>query len=285
MVKTPGMNKIFILTTLLAAGVFALLNKENRMVFISAHRTPQSRTSAHRITASLEEVHAALNAKNAAALGTEGEHGAVFPQFVERMVKLDPAAAVAFLATLDGDARAEYLQRLGQFWVAQDRAAALKWASELSNESERNLALTSVCAEIAQVNPAAAIEAMERFEVPDERSSLENFAQLWADDDLVAATAWASAKPAGPSRDRLLARIATEQSKSEPREAVDLLVKNVTPGETQTEAAISILHQWALRDWDSARQWMEKFPEGPLRERAQNEITGLKSWLDMNAVY
>ncbi len=262
------------------------MSNENRTISTSVHQTPESRIPARRIAAPRETVQAALNAiENAVALEDEGARAALFSQFVERLVKLNPAAAVGFLATLDGDIRAEYLQRLGQFWAAQDGAAALKWASELPDETERNLALKSVCAEIAQVNPALAIETMERFEIPDDRSTLENFAQLWADDDLVAATAWAAAKPPGESRDHLLARIATVRSKSDPREAVDFLVKNVMPGEAQTEAAISILHQWALRDWDSARQWMEKFPEGPLRERAQNEITGLKSWLDTNAIY
>jgi hypothetical protein len=34
-----------------------------------------------------------------------------------------------------------------------------------------------------------------------------------------------------------------------------------------------------LQDWDAAKQWVDQFPEGALRERAQNEIAGVKNYL------
>jgi hypothetical protein len=41
----------------------------------------------------------------------------------------------------------------------------------------------------------------------------------------------------------------------------------MAPGERQTEAAISVLHQWALRDLNAATAWTFTFPEGALRQR------------------
>jgi hypothetical protein len=253
--KTAGMKKIFLISALLAIGILALLRNENGTNSAPANLAPESRAAARRTAIPREDVQSLLkDIENSTALEDEGERAALFARSVEKLVKLDPAAA-------------------------------LTWASALPDESERNLVLKSVCAEIAQSNPAAAIDAMERFGVLDDRSSIENFAQLWSINDISAATAWASAKPPGEPRDRLLARIAIVRADTEPSEAAEFLVKNVNPGEAQTEAAISILHRWALRDWDSARQWMDKFPEGPLRERAQNEITGIKSLLDVNPAY
>jgi len=53
------------------------------------------------------------------------------------------------------------------------------------------------------------------------------------------------------------------------------VVKQIPPGLTQTEAAIMVVHQWALRDPAGAASWVESFPEGPIRDRAVNELKGL----------
>jgi len=41
-------------------------------------------------------------------------------------------------------------------------------------------------------------------------------------------------------------------------------------------AAISVLHPGALRDLNAAAVWASAFPEGPLRQRAMDEIEGLR---------
>jgi hypothetical protein len=209
------------------------------------------------------------------------ERERAFSGLLADLVDLDPTAAADLLAKLEpGSFREEYLLRLAQLWSARDPAAALRWASLLQDETERASTLRAVCVELGQVDPEAAIRTMEDLSVPDDASTLDNLAQLWAGKDMTAATEWALARPAGESRDRLLSRMAFVMAERSPREAATLVVESIPPGETQTEAAISIVHRWALQDWNAAKEWVDLFPEGPLRERAQHEIAGIKEYTE-----
>jgi len=93
---------------------------------------------------------------------------------------------------------------------------------------------------------------------------------------LNAATAWVLAKPEGGARDGVLGRIAFVLAENDPRAAANLAVKNMAPGEIQTEAVMSIIHRWAMQDWEGARAWVDQFPEGAVRQRAQEEVSGVR---------
>jgi hypothetical protein len=193
------------------------------------------------------------------------------------LVDLDPTAAAELLNQIPGGPfRDDYLIRFGHLWAAQDPAAALQWASDLTDEAERGSSLKTVCLEIGQVHPEAAIQAAEVLKVPHDHGTLDNLAQLWASKDLTAATRWALSRPPGESRDSLLARVAFVMAESSPREAANLLAKNVGPGEAQTEATLSVAHRWGLQDWNAAKQWVDQFPEGPLRDRVQKEMASIR---------
>ena len=84
-------------------------------------------------------------------------------------------------------------------------------------------------------------------------------------------------KPIGEERDRLLGRVAFTRSKENPIEAAKLVAEWISPGEVQNEAAISVLHQWALRDPKAALAWARLFPEEGLRDRALNEMANILS--------
>src|SRR6185503_15598474 len=101
---------------------------------------------------------------------------------------------------------------------------------------------------------------------------LENMVQQWADQNESAARAYAINKPPGEERDRLLSRVALTRSKESPVDAAKLVVEWISPGEVQNEAAISVLHQWALLDPDAALAWAQLFPEESLRNRALKEV-------------
>ena len=211
----------------------------------------------------------------------EVEWRSVFEKRLPALIDLDPAAAAALLAKIDtGPFRDEYVLRLAQFWAARDSKAALQWASRLEDQSERMSTLQNVCLEIAQSDPEAAIRTIENLALTDYKTSLDSMAQLWAARDISAATAWAQGRPEGEQRDGLLSRVAYVMAEQNPREAAALVVNGIAPGEIQTEAAVSIVHRWALQDWNSAREWVNAFPQGPLRDRAQHEIAGVKAYAD-----
>jgi hypothetical protein len=139
-----------------------------------------------------------------------------------------------------------------------------------------------VCPELAQTNAAAAVALAENSLGGGSnnvaQNLLDNMAQQWAAQDMQAASDWALAKPPGEQRDHLFGRIAFVQSQTNPEEAARLVTDQMSPGPTQIEAAISVMHQWALRDANAAMAWAEAFPPGDLRERAINEVKNVSAY-------
>jgi hypothetical protein len=69
--------------------------------------------------------------------------------------------------------------------------------------------------------------------------------------------------------------VALTRSKENPAEAAKLVIESIAPGETQNEAVMSVLHQWALLNPTQALAWAQLFPEGTLKTRALKEVENL----------
>jgi hypothetical protein len=106
---------------------------------------------------------------------------------------------------------------------------------------------------------------------------MEDIALTWAGKDLADALSWAASQPAGNQRDEIMARVAFMESRTAPEAAANLVIDEIPPGPAQDEAVISVLHQWAIQDFASAKAWAELFPSGPVRERALAELSGIAS--------
>ena len=196
------------------------------------------------------------------------------------VLKDAPAAGRLAEAITDTDLREAAMRRVAQLWAAQDSSGALAWAAALTDPFERDATLSDVCLQLAQTDPAEAVRIREQY-VPDNvpNLALEGLVQQWAEINLSAALAWTLARPQSGQRDGLIAHLAFVESQTAPAEAVDLVVDQISPGPAQNEAAMSVLHQWALRDFAAASAWVEQYPEGPLRERAVLELTGISKSL------
>jgi hypothetical protein len=128
-----------------------------------------------------------------------------------------------------------------------------------------------VCAEVVQFDPVQAVALAEHYSggyIP----LLENLMSQWAEHDEAAAAAYASGKPSGEARNRLLSRVALIRAQSHPAEAAKLAAEQIAPGDIQDEAIIGVLHQWARQDPISALAWVRLFPSGELRARALQEL-------------
>lgn len=174
---------------------------------------------------------------------------------------------------------AEVLGPVGELrdWVAQNPHAAVQWAEPQPAGESRSAVLEAACYQIANINPAEAVALAEKYALTN-RATLANLTAQWAQQDLRAAHAWVLAKPEGDGRNELAARVGFVWSASEPASAAEFVVREIPPGSAQTEAAISVLHQWALRNFDDAAAWVELFPEGEIRNRAINELAGIREY-------
>jgi len=161
-------------------------------------------------------------------------------------------------------------------WARNFPAAALAWAQYAPNGPQRDTIADIVCPQLAQTNPVAAVvlaeNCLDSATNDVVNNLLENLAQTWAEQDQQDAYAWASATPPSDVRDRLLERVAIVQAKTNPYQAAKSVVEQLSPGEIQNEAAISVLYQWSQQDAAAALAWAQTFPAGDFRDRAIKEV-------------
>lgn len=148
-------------------------------------------------------------------------------------------------------------------------------AAQISDENERDRLLVAACLHWADFDPANALALVRELGLDRVFSTgSDAIIQKWAATNFRAALAWANREPAGEQRDHLMARLAFAQAQSRPAEAARLIEAQIQPGPAQAEATISVLHQWALRDFGGALAWVDRLPPD-LQDRARTELISI----------
>jgi hypothetical protein len=159
-------------------------------------------------------------------------------------------------------------------WARKNPHDALAWMLNAPASEKRDTVAEIACAHVAESDPARAVSLAQDYSGGCS-NLLENLLHQWAERDEWAASTYASSKVPGEERDRLLSRVAFVRSKLNPAEAAKLVAEQISPGEIQNEAAISVLHQWALLDANAALSWAQLFPDEGLRARALTEVENM----------
>ncbi len=167
-------------------------------------------------------------------------------------------------------AREPALRELALEWAAQSPTAAQNWAATLTNEADRNAALAYIAGVWADADPAAAVDMAQREHLP--AAVLDNLIQQWGEKNFPAALAWVSNLPTGPNVDEALMRLAIARSEVDPAAAAALVTQRLSPGRMQEEAVMAVLYQWVRQDESAASAWVNRFPPGPFRARAEAEV-------------
>ncbi|RYD77906.1 MAG: hypothetical protein EOP84_14950 [Verrucomicrobiaceae bacterium] len=185
----------------------------------------------------------------------------------------EPPTIVRTPAIGDKTLKAEDVSKRKEIALKQRQLrTAMTEAARLPDSQRRNETLAHLCYQWAESDPRGALAHACSYHL-DEGGILENLTMQWARDDLPAARAWLQAQPRGNIKARLIARISFLWAQTEPEIAANYIIDEMPPGEIQTEAAISVLHQWAQRNRSAATDWAMSFPPGELRERALREVT------------
>jgi len=281
------MNRTFrfsITALLIAVGAFALLNF-----------WPDGQTSRSPVTPPIATVSSPVSSSPLATSAHSSPANDVSPDvlsilkiespvaqnqalaaLVNRWVARDPVAAVEQVRHMDsGELQTRLLRLVLQTWATKDFPSALLWTAQLTDRTERDTARSCICMTLASRSPSGAVKAAAALP-PDEEPPglLPNLVAQWMDRDPLPAFEWIKQQPSGNFRDSLIAHASFVWSKTNPDEAADLVVNDMSPGPAQDEAAISVLHQWALQDPEGAQKWVARFP-GDLRSRAQQELNGV----------
>ena len=160
-------------------------------------------------------------------------------------------------------------------WAAISPHDALAWISTKCAERDRNEAREFACHRVAEDHPKLAFALAWQAGGDTATPLVQDLAQQWAGADAAAARDWALALPAGADRDEILSRVCQVLSQTDPSSAGVIVSREISAGPVQDEAAMSVLHQWAIRDFTSASEWIALFPEGSLRTRAEEELAGI----------
>jgi hypothetical protein len=153
--------------------------------------------------------------------------------------------------------------------------ATLNAVAALPSREQQDEALARICYEWAGFDPRGAVENAIEWELDEVPGLFGNLAQQWASADISAAREWTRLQPSGEIRSELVSRIGFVMSQDDPLTAARYVLEELETGDSQTEAVISVLHQWALQDPAAASSWAGTFPAGALRERALQELAGI----------
>lgn len=200
-------------------------------------------------------------------------------ELLSRLLNIAPEHAARIAESIEPeDGRDQILLRVAQGWGSRDVSAALAWASGLSDEGERHDALVEISLEAANRDPSAAADIALEYGLDGESPSiLPLLCQIWAEDNIRGVLSWSEKHAERLPHDEVVARIAFVQAQTEPAEAARLVAMQIEPGTVQDEAVMAVLHQWALRDPDEPLRWVERFSDGPLKERALAELHGVQA--------
>jgi hypothetical protein len=195
--------------------------------------------------------------------GTAADREKAFRGLLPRLVAGDPTAAGRLaLGWESGAMRQELLREVVRIWAAVDPGNLIAWQTSLLDPADRALAAEATIAQVAQTDPAGALELAWLLRVGVEDGRIERQAQLWTEEEPAAAIAWVRTQPTGNLRDRLLARIARVRARSNPTEATGLLLGYMSPGDERDEALLAVVGEWARRDAANAATRTDQFPGG-----------------------
>lgn len=188
----------------------------------------------------------------------------------------EPGAAASF-AREEG-IPAEACGVVAGAWSKTDPDAALSWARGLPEEGHRQQALVGIGNEVVFRDPQQAIElGREAGTGPVAEALLNQAAAVWAAKDPEAAAGWASEVTDSELRQKLIVGVATAWADLDPHAASMLVIDSMKEGSLEENALVGIVQRLAFRDMESARDWVARFPEGRMRERAETELTRISA--------
>jgi len=191
------------------------------------------------------------------------------------LIRMDIRQAAALAASLPEWASAEEAMKgVLDTWTEKDAPAATEWCMSYVREEEKQPCLWYICTKAAPRNPALAMTLVEDHSIGENRDLKENVLHHWARRDFQAATKWVELQHDEELKDHLWNRISLSLAETNPGKAATLAVKHIASETIQEEAVISVLHQWILKDREAAADWVALFPEGVLRDRAEEEFKG-----------
>ena len=167
----------------------------------------------------------------------------------------DPAAAAAAAMELSGEERSRVMHSITSSWGQKDPQAALKWASSLTDASERKNTVNNTLGNIANSNPQQAITMLNSLDMGGDATAVGAIVNRWAGNDITAASDWVKKLPDGEVRDKALGSVAQKLAGDEPQSAI-AWAQAIGDQSSRTSAIQSVVWTWKRHDPEAAKAWV-----------------------------
>ncbi len=147
-------------------------------------------------------------------------------------------------------------------WAKQDPAAALAWASGLSNNS--SAAMSTVISEVAKSDPMKAANMVSGMAEEARGQAYESIAKQWAQKDFNEAVAWVASLPESQRASAMSAAI-EGLATSNPALAATELVK-MTDLEARADVVPLVAKNYARTDVQGSMKWLNTLDDQAKRE-------------------
>ncbi len=203
----------------------------------------------------------------------EGRAGTLM---LEKWLSLDPESAVAWL--MDREAIPGEQATLVARKLLEVPGRFQSYLDGVKDESRRQQLLGSAGFEVVSTDPQQALIFAESMGPGEPRSALvRSSAFEWGRRDPEAARQWVEKIGDPDLRERLAAWGAKGCAERDAPQAAEWLVSAVKSPELLGEAVPAVVRCWAARDPAAATEWVSRFPEGPVRDQA---LENLVTWTD-----
>lgn len=190
----------------------------------------------------------------------------------------DPEQAAEWIAALpDGAMKTKLLEEACSQGGGRAFDAVLAWAQTLPEGPQKERSLIQLSYQWEQRDFEAALAYAEN-QMRESDALAVLLANQWVEREPESASAWAANLPEGDRRQKILASLTARWAKRDPRAAADFVYQHLSTGQEQFQATISVVSAWAAREPGSAAEWVERFPNGPLRKYAVENL--VYSWAE-----
>lgn len=184
-----------------------------------------------------------------------------------RWLDYDPKTAIEYARKLGNlcEDRGHSAAQAACLWARKDPSAAIAWVESLPSGYMKNQARSQIAVDLAQRDPAIALEQATGIPGDQGRKAVFLVMQTWIRNDYLRAVTHLSAMPRGITKDRVIASVAGELAKIDPHAALALVLQ-MSPSRRKNQSLSDVASSWARKDPDAALEWANKQTNEPLKE-------------------
>jgi hypothetical protein len=193
--------------------------------------------------------------------------------FFRQKMPIDSVTATGWIRLFEGTDSIEVaLLALSAEWMIAQPENALAWIAQDALEGRRQIMRESGGAALGLSNPQKGMNLAGSIPEGWDRNEYQKaVVEGWMSHDFAGAFRYVEQMPESAGRNEALVPLLSELSQRRPSEAANFVASRLSQGPFQNEAAQNVVTNWLNQDPEAAINWVQKFPEGDLK----NELSAM----------